>query len=682
MSVSNINNIINNINLEQPNRLTVDEVLELVAILTCKSYEGKCQALERIKQLEGVPLSVIHEMEQMIFNYDANQGSEQLKKQLLALIRPPLPKVEQQNPLPDILSNIFCRLDFWNVRTLKLVCRDWKQSFDRILKGDFICQELFRCHFPSTNLTEVEDLQKSYRNLCSNLLNGTFLFRTFSNEYPCDPDDHEHHSLGPIIVKDGMLFIGSCFYHSSIQIWDTKTCLYKGSLSPGKALVKAMAIEGNQLFSASSTGKIKTWNLTDFNPIASVKGPERVIEGLIAKEGVLYSISREDKTITLWDSKSLKPIANLEGHQEEPTAIAIENNRLYSASSDGTIRVWDLKNLNCIATLEGCKGSGKLYLAIEGEKLFLASSSEPYGDSYNNTIKVWDLKSLNCLSTFENLPKSQISDFFIKDGMLFLSFFGERIHILDSSTYTFINTSQATKNYPNSNAIFENGKLYLGGCAEIQGKLMHDYSVLALDFTASHDEILNEIAERLGYESEEERSGSDEEAPFEYSSSGFGMFAGEQSVEEAAAVSWEQPYIQQIANPAALWEEAHIEEEEIADPVDEQSSEEVDLMIDMEAYADLIVDSSDSETIEKLPRPKENTISANEQLTLKRFKRMPTATKNGVFLELRKILKAEFGNAYQDYQGSGEDAFYGHNGQNLATHYYRAQAIRNYLEKK
>jgi hypothetical protein len=133
-----------NLELNRPNRLGTEDVLELVAFWACRDEAGKLEAVKRIKQLNEVSWDVIIRWKQIIDNYDSRNGPEQLQEQLKALLYPLPPPILKykitssaiKQPwdqlLPEILYHIFCHCNPWSMHTLQSVCKNWEYSFECI----------------------------------------------------------------------------------------------------------------------------------------------------------------------------------------------------------------------------------------------------------------------------------------------------------------------------------------------------------------------------------------------------------------------------------------------------------------------------------------------------------------------------------------------------------------------
>jgi WD40 repeat protein len=451
---------------------------------------------------------------------------------------------------PSIVYNIFYNLSPWGADTLRLVCKDWYQSFeyikDAFSKNDSFCQELFRGHFPSVDATRIENFRESYRNFYFNLLEGTYSSHSFEG----------NNKSFAVAMRNGMVYLASANIPGQIEVWDQKTHLLKHTFQLYPKPISAITIQGEHLFSGHSNGVITIWNLKSSKLICTLKEHEGFITSLVASDGILGSAC-QDATLRIWNLENFKLTSTIKLDCESPKSLLIDHGKLYLAT-DKTINVWELRNFKHVATLTEHK-SQVTSLAIENGKL--------YSGSWDKTVKVWNLEDLSCIASCATLGNTYFLE--AENGRLFIALETGNIQVLDSNTYAKIALLPQTQGNL-VQLVMKDGVLCSIG-----------RSVKTWDFTANPLETLKEIPSRL----------------------------------------------------------EHIE------------------------YRAVV---------------KREDVSAFDNSVFKWFKRMPKATKDSVFLELFKILEAQFEDRYP---GCAEDAFYGRNGQ-YASRHQKAEAIRNYLAKK
>jgi len=145
-----------------------------------------------------------------------------------------------------------------------------------------------------------------------------------------------------------------------------------------------------QTLAAVGTDRIILYDLRTRTQSNLTNGPTSYIKSVAFNpNGQILASAGADKTITLWDTSSLKPKAPpLTGHNDDILAVAFrpDGQTLASAGADGTIFLWNLRTLTHGAPLTGRNtGGGILALAFSPDGKRLAAASE------DGTISLWDV---------------------------------------------------------------------------------------------------------------------------------------------------------------------------------------------------------------------------------------------------------------------------------------------------
>ncbi|MEM9484347.1 MAG: hypothetical protein AAGA83_11710 [Cyanobacteria bacterium P01_F01_bin.116] len=104
------------------------------------------------------------------------------------------------------------------------------------------------------------------------------------------------------------------------------------------------------LYSASSDGTIKLWDLTNGTLKDTLSQPGWQPTDLAVSDSFLI-VSDGSGYITLWDLDQLTPHHSFSQHQDWVTRIAASGDRLASISRDRTLRIWSLSEKRLLDTL-------------------------------------------------------------------------------------------------------------------------------------------------------------------------------------------------------------------------------------------------------------------------------------------------------------------------------------------
>jgi WD40 repeat protein len=351
-----------------------------------------------------------------------------------------------QIPL-DVALKIFSQVDPQSVRACSGACKQWSLAF----KDTYALKELLHRYFPFTRL-EKDNLA---RGICS-----------------LDIAWKHAKDVTSLTIAGEELFSGS--EDCTIKSRDMKhNAGYISTLRGHQGIVNCLVVEGDRLFSASEDKTIKIWDLKTDTCVATLEGHLEDVNCLVVAGGRLFSGS-QDKTIKVWENNTC--VATLRGHTQGVESLVIANGKLFSGSLDETIKVW--KDNVCVATLEGHKETIWSLAAGDG-KLF--------SGSWDGEIKIWDLGDNACIDTLIGHTRC-VRSLAVGGGKLFSGSADCRIMIWDLGTGACTATLLGHKDWVNSLAI-EGGRLFSGSA---------DRTVMTWDFTASHSQIFEEIADRLG----------------------------------------------------------------------------------------------------------------------------------------------------------------------------------------
>uniref|UniRef100_A0A0E0MSE7 Anaphase-promoting complex subunit 4 WD40 domain-containing protein n=1 Tax=Oryza rufipogon TaxID=4529 RepID=A0A0E0MSE7_ORYRU len=145
--------------------------------------------------------------------------------------------------------------------------------------------------------------------------------------------------IGCMITHGPWIFVGIT---KSVEAWNTQTGM-KSSLHGPSGLVCSMTIKDEMLFAGTGDGRIMAWKIPDkkgdSGPVAILSGHERQVISLGVSATRLYSGSL-DKTIKVWDLKTLQCVQTLSEHKAAVTSVLCWDEKLLSCSLDKTVKIW------------------------------------------------------------------------------------------------------------------------------------------------------------------------------------------------------------------------------------------------------------------------------------------------------------------------------------------------------
>ena len=123
--------------------------------------------------------------------------------------------------------------------------------------------------------------------------------------------------------------------HMRTGIYQTRT------LAGHQGGIFCLEAKEGMLFSASSDGIIKIWDLPTGNELRCLSGHQNSIQCLKVTDGKLISGSW-DQTIKIWDIASGKELHSLTAHRGIINCLEVIDGMLISGSEDKTIKIWDI----------------------------------------------------------------------------------------------------------------------------------------------------------------------------------------------------------------------------------------------------------------------------------------------------------------------------------------------------
>ena len=117
----------------------------------------------------------------------------------------------------------------------------------------------------------------------------------------------------------------------------------------------------------------------------------------VAPNDAMVASASQDKSIRLWNSEDLSPIATLHGHKRGVWKVIFSpvDKVLVSCSGDRTVKLWSVVDYTIIRTLEG-------HTASVLNAKFVNHGTQLISSSADGLIRLWTIRSGECENTFED----------------------------------------------------------------------------------------------------------------------------------------------------------------------------------------------------------------------------------------------------------------------------------------
>jgi len=311
----------------------------------------------------------------------------------------------------ELLLLILRELNHRDLATLSLVSRDIRL----LVNDDKLWKHLFARAYPfnqvGANIGSYRvAYQKEHRFRC-NLAHGRYTERLFEEEMSG--------GTSKLMLRGKTLYSQDA---AGIKAWDLETGTFTKKFPLSESGHSDLV--GDTLFQGDYGGQIRSWSISNHDPVTPFAEHGPIVLSLLGADGVLYS-GATDFTIKAWHISTRTCLRTFVGHASSVTALAVSGKTLYSGSLDKTIRAWDIEDGTCKATFTGHTDAVNALCIFNGVL---------YSGSSDWTVKAWDLETAKCLHTFEGHTGQMINSLVIEDGLLYISAYPEQICVWDLQT--------------------------------------------------------------------------------------------------------------------------------------------------------------------------------------------------------------------------------------------------------
>jgi WD40 repeat protein len=183
----------------------------------------------------------------------------------------------------------------------------------------------------------------------------------------------------------------------------------------GHVVACVFSPDGSAIATASDDA-FKVWDARTYGLLATHRHKDIVRTLVFSTDGRWLVAGSNDKTLSVWNTRTGRKLSVLEGHTEEILACAVspDDRRVLSASRDATLKLWDAGTGKEIATLSGHR-KPVWGCSFSGDGRLIASASE------DRTLMLWDGHTGAALGTLAGHTDVLTACAFLPAGDLLLS---------------------------------------------------------------------------------------------------------------------------------------------------------------------------------------------------------------------------------------------------------------------
>ena len=223
---------------------------------------------------------------------------------------------------------------------------------------------------------------------------------------------------------DGKTLASSGSWDFEVKLWSVSAQRSFATLRHDDVVRSVTFSPDGAILASGSDRAIKLWDGKSGRLIATLDGNSSSVS--FSPDGALLASGTWDRTVKLWDVRTREPIATLKGHpgMVESVSFSPDGSLLASAGwDDRTVRLWDAAAREPIANLEGHTGFVNT-VAFSPDGATLASGS------WDRTVILWDVETRQPIRTLEGHEASVSSLAFSPDGATLASGSGDATAVL------------------------------------------------------------------------------------------------------------------------------------------------------------------------------------------------------------------------------------------------------------
>lgn len=189
----------------------------------------------------------------------------------------------------------------------------------------------------------------------------------------------DHPYLVHAIAVDGQN-VYSALHNGKIEVWRKNDWSKVTTLEGHHGVVFALALDDQYVYSGASDSIVRKWRKDDWKETAMLRAHSASVRSLAVDDRHIYAGYTARKTIQVWRKNDPNKTIARRGHDGAVVSLAIDGDYLYSASEDRTICVWKKKKWAKVAVLKGHTHPVNT-VAVDGQYI--------YSGSDDKTVRVW-----------------------------------------------------------------------------------------------------------------------------------------------------------------------------------------------------------------------------------------------------------------------------------------------------